>query len=189
MKALPFFVSLLLCAHGAAAAVEPVTVLGLPLGGVVKPPVKACKDLQSSKYLEQSICWVYSNASFNGGRSGALHLPGADSRPAWAAYAEFEAEFKKNGMLTQLTVISRDSNQGGEIIDSISSRFGKPTSSSLSPPFRWYASWNRPEIGISVLCDLGRKCFTRFKSAELAGKEQALIKARVKVDAVRPVSP
>lgn len=189
MKAAPYLLSLLLCSAGDSNAAEPITVLGLPLGGKITPPLKACRDLPPGKYMQQGTCWVYSTAGPKGGRSGELHIPGADSRPAWAAYADFRADVDQNGTLTQFTVISRDANQADEIINSISTRFGPPAHSNSNPPFKWYANWTRPEIGISFLCNIGNKCHTRFTSAEVASEERARLQKQMKLDAARPVSP
>ena len=173
----------------ALASAEPVTVLGLPLGGKPHPAMRQCKELPGRKYTEQGLCWVYFTPYGKGGASGMLNVPNPDSRPRWAAYAEFKANVDQSGTLTDFTVVTRDASRADEIIDSIATRFGKPTASNSQPPAKWYAAWDKPEIGISVLCNVSDGCYVRFASAEVAAADRERIKARMKVDAARPISP
>lgn len=171
------------------AFAEPVTVLGLPLGGKPQPSVGQCKGLPGRKYTEQGLCWVYSRSDGKGGASGMLNVPNPDGRPKWAAYAEFKANVDKSGILTDFTVVARDASLADEIIDSIATRFGKPTASNSQPPTKWYAAWDKTEVAISVLCNVADGCYVRFASAAVAAADRERIKARMKVDAARPISP
>lgn len=187
LKSLFILGQLLTYVTGSVQASEAVTVLGLPLGGKMKPVPGNCRDFSPRKGGEQSICWIYSVRGDNGSKHSALHMPSADSRPSWAAYAEFEAEVSKDGTLNQFTVVS-SAKTARDITDSISTRFGKPSYSVLKPSFEWSALWDSPEIEISTLCDF-KNCQTRFRSAKVAAAERAKQKERTKVDAARPISP
>lgn len=172
---------------GPASAVEPVTVLGLPLGGKLQAPMRKCKDAPPK--MDAPLCWIYSRIGSAGTVSGALHVPGEDARPKWAAYAAFEGNIAKDGTLQQFTVESSNNYPFEQIVDSISARFGPPKSSKPSASYRSYASWDRPEIGIRILCELSGKCYTKFLSAEVAADERRRIHEVVKRNAARPIMP
>ena len=65
--------------------------------------MRQCKELPGRKYTEQGLCWVYFTPYGKGGASGMLNVPNPDSRPRWAAYAEFKANVDQSGTLTDFT--------------------------------------------------------------------------------------
>lgn len=169
-----------------ACAAEPITVLGLPLGGKLPGPVSKCKDAPPKR--DAGICWVYSR-KWPGGISGSLHLPDDPGRPTWAAYAMFEASIAKDGTLTEFTVESSDLHSFKTITDSISSRFGRPSLPTPPPSYIGFARWDRPEIGITTFCKISGPCYTKFVSAEVAAANRRRIQEVVKRDAARPIAP
>ena len=179
-------ISLLSTATPSRAA-EPVAVLGLPLGGKLPTPVRQCKHELPKRAV--TVCWIYSSKGHGGNVSGGLRVPGQDDRPAWAAYAQFEAKFTRDGTLREFTVESDESHSFKTIVDSISARFGRPANPAPLPSYSGYASWDRQEIGISILCKKGGKCYTKFSSADLAADNRKRLQEVVKRNAARPIAP
>lgn len=187
MKSIALLLVSALLAQGAhVGAAEPITVLGLPLGGKLPTPVGKCKNAPPKRDAE--ACWVYSR-KWPEGISGSLHLPDDPSRPTWAAFAMFEASIAKDGTLTQFTVESSDLYSFKTIVDSISSRFGRPLLPAPPPSYMGFASWDRPEIGITTFCKISGPCYTKFVSAEVAADNRKRAQEVAKRDAARPIAP
>lgn len=170
-----------------AGAAEPITVLGLPLGGKLSTPLRKCQDAPPKR--DAGPCWVTSQKWPRGSVSGSLHLPDDDKRPAWAAHAMFEASFAKDGTLTEFTVETSDLHSFGTIVDSISSRFGRHAMPSPPSSYSGYASWDRPEINIHILCKTMGNCYTKFVSAEVAAYNRKRLQELARKDAERPIAP
>lgn len=188
MKARPLFARLLLCTARATIAAEPVTVLGLPLGGKVKMPIRQCST-QEIEGEPKSLCWVGPPFNYKGSRGGALNSPGADARPKWAAYGSLNARIAKDGTIRSLEIKTSRSEAFVEILNSITGRFGqsqrktKPGASIETP------TWDRPNIYIELLCSRPIGCSTKFSStAEHADHLEELAARRAK-DAARPAAP
>ncbi|QYG01839.1 hypothetical protein [Massilia sp. NP310] len=187
MKSIALLLASVLFAQGApAGASEPITVLGLPLGGKLPAPVGKCKNAPPKR--DAGACWVYSR-KWPGGVSGSLHLPDDPSRPTWAAYAMFEASIAKDGTLKEFTVESSDVYSFKTIVDSISSRFGRPALPTPPSSYMGFASWDRAEIGITTFCKISGPCYTKFVSAEVAADNRRRTQEVVKRDAARPIAP
>lgn len=188
MKFLPVIAALVLSASCTlAGAAEVVSVLGLPLGGKMLTPIRKCKDAPPKPHA--GACWVYSHKWPGGSVSGGLHLPDDDKHPLWAAHALFEASFAKDETLTDFTVESSNLHSFQTIVDSISSRFGRPAMPPPPASYNGYASWDRPEISIHILCKAGGNCYTKFVSAEVAANNRRRKQEVAKKDAARPIGP
>jgi len=181
---LPTFALTLLASTVSAA--EPVIVLGLPLGGRIKPSVQSCRDAAPKK--KAPICWIVSNKDYEGSRFGSLYVPESATLPAWATHATFEASVDRNEVLTMFTVESHQDYEPATIIDSISSRFGAPAFSGPVGLFKAHARWQRPEIEISMLCEATR-CFTHFRSGAEAAAGRRRAEEALKREAARPRTP
>jgi hypothetical protein len=135
-----------------------VPVFGLPLGGKFSTALPRCPvDASTSKVM----CWVGKPFLGGGGALGSIGLPGADTRPAWAAYAMFEVEIDKHGVLDRLRVRAFDGQQKPAIEASIARRFGVPTTSQPLVDHISSATWVRDDIDISLICK--DECFVEFK--------------------------
>ena len=179
-------VGLILCAGSPARAEEPVTVLGLPLGGKFKMPIRQCEIRELGKDV-RSLCWVDRPYVTGGVRLGSISVPGADTRPKWAAFASFDAHVEKDGTLSKLGVQTFSDGAFDEIVSSISSRFGKPSDFSTGPTTKG-ATWNRQDIHIRMYCGY-RGCQVEFQSPAYYAQLQRELAARKAKDAARAISP
>ena len=170
----------------AAGAAEPVTVLGLPLGGKITPSVKNCTSAAPKR--NAPICWIVSNKDYEEFTFGSLHIPESAALPAWAASATFEANVDRTGVLIMFTVESGERYEPRTIVDSISARFGSPAFSGPVGLFKAHARWERPEIEISMLCE-AKRCFTHFRSGAEAAEGRRRGEEAVKREAARPLTP
>lgn len=166
-----------------AATNEPVTVLGIPIGGALKAMPKTCPfDTDKSK----NPCWVGTpHKHADGSYTGGLHLPDPDSRPKWAAYATFDAQISRERVLDKLSARAHGTRNLKEIQDSISSRFGLPTSSSSSPS-AISSTWSKPEIHIKLLCSPGDFCVVELTSPAYRADYERQMEQRRAKDATRP---
>lgn len=174
----------------APVAAEPVTVLGLPLGGQISPAKQCPQKRGGTDY--RTMCWVHSPVRLSGGTKwGMLGVPGADDRPKWAAYAMFDARVTKAGILESVDVLTTLDNQYEEIRESVAGRFGRPNRESLPASGSALATWESSDINIRLACTPGSGCKATFEyiSAEsrIAAK-RALDIQRAK-DAARPSTP
>ncbi len=148
--------------------------------------MQSCENAQPKK--KTPICWIESNKDYEGNRFGSLHLPESATLPAWAAYATFEANVDRNGMLTMFTVESHQDYEPATIIDWISARFGAPIFFGPVGLFKAHVRWERPQIEISVLCEATR-CFTHFRSGAEAAEGRRRAEDALKREAARPHTP
>lgn len=178
------FTALLLVGINASAEVV-VPVFGLPLGGNISTNMKTCP---SNTDKAKNVCWIGKPfVSKDGEKLGSVHLPNPDSRPDWTAHAMFEMQTGRNGELQQLKVTTFEGKAKHVIANSITSRFGLPTESTLPREATSSASWARPDIFINLLC--GEQCYVSFVSAKAhSEREQRLAENRRK-QASRPKSP
>lgn len=167
-------------------AAAPVSIFGLPVGGKLSSPIRKCATSELSGNTK-SLCWSAKPMSLSdGGKSGYLEVPGADTRVKWAVSADFEGTFKKDGTLETLQVSTRSEQDFDEIVSSISSRFSQPM---LSHSTRLKsAKWIRPDIFIQVSCGRGI-CLTRFLSIESYIDEKNRLMNAIKKDNARSTSP
>ena len=184
MKARSYLLGALLVGAMSAWASEPVTVLGLPLGGKLKMPMRQCR-LSEDGTTVKSICWVDKPFAYKDSRSGMALVPDPDSRPRWAAHATFDLTVKTNGTLDKVTVESYGKSDETEIIKSVSSRWGAPD---RAVGAGGQTEWRRPDVYIGLLCS-ERKCKTDFLSADYFSEWMRELDARKRKDAARPISP
>jgi hypothetical protein len=189
MKAFRYFVAVLLFATGSAGAADPITVLGLPLGGKLKMPLKQCpSSLDVRNY--RNLCWVGEPTIVSGGtRMGGLGVPSPDQRPKWAAYGSFDAQVAKDGTLESLDVRTFRADEFVEILNSITGRFGQSQHESRPGSAIMAATWDRKDIHIELLCSGSFGCKTTFTSAAEHADRLRELAARKAKDAARPASP
>lgn len=112
-------------------------------------------------------------------------IPGADQRPKWAAYANFDLRMASDGTVENLKAQTHSAADAPAILQSISSRFGAPSRTTSRPES---ASWVRPEVFIEMRCS-SESCMVEFMSAASYAEWQRDLANRRKIDAARPISP
>lgn len=189
MKKAALFATAMAISLGANA--EPVPIFGLPVGGKLQSMPKECPFSMIGNYQSKTLCWIGKPFVYKptGARLGSIQPPNQDKFPAWAAYALFEAEISKNAELERIRVKLSDGTRMVEIIQSISSRFGWPTSSKVTQTAYPYAHWNLPNILIEAACDNKEYCAVEVMSPrEKAAREKERKDQRDK-EAARSFSP
>lgn len=171
---------------GNARAGEAIPILGVSLGGQF-PQIKICTASQSRS--DKTMCWKERPTAFPGGKYGEINLPGSDSRPTWAANADFQATVGANGNLDALTVKTFSSRDPLEIVKSIESRFGQTTRETSSFGKISAASWDKPSVAIQMICSYTNGCSVVFTSIEANLANKAEIARRKAKDATRPTAP
>jgi len=182
----------LLLAGGAyeasAKPIDPITIFGLPLGGKLNPSFRQCSMKEIGTDV-RSLCWTSPPSMHKGWRDGSVIVPGAETRPSWAANGSFTATVAKDGTLGELRVKTYPVDKFEEIMRSIELRFGRPTSVSPLPSQKaMLASWNRTEIKIELICAPKIDCYTTFTSpgrAAVLGHEKKLQSDK---ESARPLS-
>ncbi len=160
-----------------------ITILGVPIGGKVGPLTQCPDDSNKSK----SICWISDpHVSKNGSRLGTIHLPGADRRPQWAAYALFEAHISKKGILERLQLRTHDAKSQDEIMEAVTARLGRPTQKPLVGPQTFSTSWIGKEVAVRMLCSYGEFCTLDIASPAWWSRYQRDMEEQRKIDAARP---
>lgn len=187
MKIIISGVLLLGCATTYAS--EPTIVFGLPIGGKLADPVRACSYTATGRTAVMPTCWIYSTSGGSASKRGQLHVHGQDKMPSWAAAASFDAVITRDGTLSEITVVSKPPSDATKIMESISARFGRPSHTDLHDPTKWAALWDTPTIRISLICNASDSCHTRLVSHEVAAAELKRVIERAKIDAARPISP
>jgi hypothetical protein len=183
-----FLVVFSLCSYNlATAATAPVQVLGLPLGGNVKLPIRNCKQSEIGAVDVKSICWVSPPFMYRKHMIGRANVPGSDARPLWAAHATFELNVSTGGMLNRVSAHTFSARDYAQVRQSVSSRFGEPTF--IQPDGSTRAIWHLKTIHIELSCRDDHGCDTNFLTPELQAEEAAETIARLKKDAARPVTP
>lgn len=171
-----------------AHSVEPVTVLGLPLGSGVGLSTRQCKVIELGTDVK-SLCWVDSPQLLDGSRTGSIAVPGSDSRPKWAAFGTFEATISNNGTLRSFAINTSDGSVFEEIRDSVAARFGSPKTESRPGARLMSAEWDRDDVYIRLNCAVRSGCHTRFVSAAWRARHVQEMAARKAKDTARPATP
>lgn len=162
-----------------------VPVLGVTVGGDVALKLAACpSDPDKSKV----VCWVDKPfKASTGDMLGSVHLPNPDARPEWATYAMFNATLGKTGELKVLGVETIDDKARLTIRDSISTRFGPPSQTTLQATGPGSTTWARNDIYITMLCST--KCVVSFRSPAAQAEREKQMAEHAKKNAAKPVSP
>lgn len=175
----------LLCASAVSMAAPVVTVLGVPIGGKLGKTPQVCPMPTAGSDSPKLICWISAPHVYKQSKSGMVNLPGSDARPAWAAHITFDLHTGPSNIVEKLTAKTFSGKDASAIVESISSRFGDPTTARPKPAS---ATWIRPEIYISMLCAT-EWCNVEFMSAAAYAGWQKDLAGRKKVDAARPIAP
>ncbi len=178
---------LLLCQPAMAAPAAPMTVLGLPLGGNVKVPIRVCKSHEIGSREIKSICWVSPPFVYKKNMLGSSNIPDSNSLPSWAVNATFRLQVRTDGKLQEISAHTFSKEDYDKIQQSISSRFGAPTF--LEPNGGRRAVWHLKEIHIDLACRTELGCETNFRTSELQAQNTAEAIAEFKKNAARPVAP
>lgn len=185
---LPLVVFVPLMIGALAGAAEPVTVLGLPLGGKVKMPIPKCPTNATDTEVRM-LCWAGTPTVYKGARSGWARVPGEDQMPKWAANGIFEPWIKNDGTLHSFEVKSPNADQFVEILNSIGGRFGQSQRESRPGSAIMSAEWIRKDINIRLMCARGTGCVTTFTSSEAYAEHQRDLAARKAKDDARSATP
>jgi hypothetical protein len=170
-------------AQACPAMADPISILGLPLAGKMKAPTRVCRPSEDGVAPVKSACWISPPSVYKNTKSGSVLLPGADQLPRWAAHVTFDITVQNNGTLDEIKVRTYGANDWVSVCDSISPRFGAPTTSSQGAISR--ATWVRPELYAEVLCN-HEGCRVKFLSRSAYDEWQQELDARKKKDAGRP---
>jgi len=179
------FVFVALTASAAATAAPVTTALGVPVGGKLSSQPKTCPSTAAGSVDIRAICWVGAPQKYGRWKSGMVLIPGADQRPKWAAYANFDLRMASDGTIENLKAQTHSAADAPAILQSISSRFGSPSRSASRPES---ASWVRPEVFVEMRCS-NESCVVEFMSAASYAEWQRDLADRKKIDAARPISP
>ncbi|WP_141828329.1 hypothetical protein [Herbaspirillum sp. SJZ107] len=188
MRALPLLAGLLLSAATATHAAEPVTVLGLPLGGKLKMPIRQCSFKEVGTDA-RSMCWVDAPTTYQGTKSGIVIVPGSDKRPLWAAHATFRIDVSRDGTLESFSAHTAQASSFVEILNSITGRFGQSTRESRPGSRIHSAQWNSKGMHIELICSDDMGCNSVFVSAAVVTATERAVSARKAIEAARPAAP
>lgn len=183
MRYLLSSIALAIASTASAATTEPIIVFGVPIGGALKTIPKLCPfDTDKAK----TPCWVdrpYQHR--DGSQAGALHLPNAENRPKWAAYATFEVQITRQGVVDKLSAKVHSTRNLTEIQESIVGRFGPSTTSTNSPKVI-SQTWARPDVHVKLLCSPGDFCAVELSSLAYRARYEREMEQRRATDAARP---
>lgn len=174
-----------LAAMGEAHA-QGAPVFGLPLGGKMPGPIKACPfNTDHAK----AICWLGKPSISAKGTWGSAYLPNANERPPWAEFVSFSLGLSPSGVLQNIGVTTHDSTERVAISRSISARFGDPqVLLPLTDPSGSSLAWDTPKVHVRMIC-WPAKCTLSFVTPELHADGQRHIEERRRTDAAKPRSP
>ncbi len=179
-------VSLLVAAPGGVAA-EPITILGLPLGGKLSPAPKVCK--YSEVASPTATCFIDKPSKYDGGLYGVLNLPDAQ-KPRWAMYGRLKVSISSAGELERMDYSTSENRAPlSEIIDSIGARFGAPTSQDLRGTQIPWAAWELPSVHIRATQWGDRCCDVAFITPKAAAKAAEEARRHKAQESARPISP
>lgn len=171
----------------ATAMAEPLTVLGLPLGGRPNPPIKICSFKEVGS--ETVTCFIEKPfTAGDGSKLGTLNLP--DSRlPKWAAYGNHKVSLSRGGVIESITVQTTDTTELRSIVESIAIRFGMPTTSETVGTSIPTATWDLPTIFVHVTQWGDRCCDVQFMTPAAIAAHRAFLKKQQTAEDARPISP
>jgi hypothetical protein len=172
-----------------AYAEDSLVVLGLPLGGKLKTKIRHCHVSELATSVK-SACWVSRPyLAKDGSMSGHIEFPDRDTVPKWAAHASYEASVSKNNELMSFKITVHSGSHRDEILESISQRFGRPSSASPINRGLSSATWDKKDIYIHMLNNQSTNCHIEFRSAVAQAEYEKEMAARRKADAARAVVP
>lgn len=178
--------ALLIAGLGGAAA-DPIAIFGLPLGGKISPTPKVCKFSEVAS--PTATCFIDKPFKHDNGLYGTLNLPDAQ-KPNWAMYGQLKVSINLDGELESLNYSTAENLAPmSEIIGSIGSRFGAPTSQELSGTQLPWAAWELPSVHISVRQWGNRCCDVSFFTPKAAARAAEEVRRRKALDSARPLSP
>jgi hypothetical protein len=176
---------------GQAAAQAPLAIFGVPFGGKTGSMPKLCPMSAIGRDDNKTMCWLDKPHIYapTGGRSGMILMPHQKTFPSWAAFAIFDAEISKHGVLDVLNVKVTNGKARAEIEDSISSRFGPATTPANARYHYTTTKWDRPEISIEIICNKDDYCKVTFMSPAARSERAREMADRRSNEAKRSVSP
>lgn len=166
---------------------ETVPIFGLPLGGKPVKPIPVCKfdDVGSSTKL----CFLDKPfVAKDGRRLGSLNVPDKNL-PAWARFSTYALSSEKDGRINSISTTTDTPHKFDEIKDSISLRFGAPTSVRETGTLIPMASWELRDILIHIT-QYGEKCCEiSFRTPDDMARQKAYWAERDKEEKSRPLTP
>lgn len=179
-------VAMLIAGLGGAAA-DPITILGLPLGGKISPQPQVCKFSEVAS--PTAMCFIDKPAKNDNGLYGSLNLPDAQ-KPRWAMYGQLKVSISATGELERMDYsTSKNWAQLGEIISSIGARFGAPTSQELLGTQIPWAAWDLPLVHIRATQWGDRCCEVAFLTPQAVARAAEETRRHKAQENARPVSP
>lgn len=173
-------------APGGAQA-DPITILGLPLGGKLSPMPKVCKFSEVAS--PTATCFIDKPTKYERGQYGSLNLPDAH-KPRWAMYGSVNVSLSSTGELERITYrTSEDWVKIDEIVSSIGARFGAPTAKELYATQIPWAAWEMPSVHIRATQWGNRCCDVTFITPAAAARDAEDIRRRDAQEKARPLSP
>lgn len=159
-----------------------VPVFGLPLGGKLEAAVPVC-PADTSKQMK--LCWVGKPyRAKDGSLLGSIRIE-EKSLPLWAEYEIPRATISKDRILQyiEFPLSRRLYENKGKIVDSVSSRFGKPEAFDYKGTYS--ATWSNLPGVIKIGC-INFQCHLDILSeAEYKSREETM-KAREERDRSKP---
>lgn len=141
-----------------------VRVFNLPLGGRLERPLLRCKFTAVSEVDHCSADRVIRPAASN--LIASVHLRYEDS-PSWMDHDPAKVHFGDKGQIDSIAVKVK-AEESESASRSISTRFGRPTSSEVQGTFAM-VRWDLPELQITLGC-IGSYCRAEFLSPSAAAE-------------------
>ena len=159
-------------------------LLGIPFGARIS--ISACPV---DTWNVTRPCWIREPhiSSVNGSLVGLAHIPDPNSRPAWAAYADFALSVDRSGVVDIITVSVSPRISRQEIIDSISLRFGKPLDHQRVDSNSPLVNWRSAEGAVNMVCH--RDCQVSFMTPAAKDAFEAKVAEMLRKEANRPKAP
>lgn len=163
-----------------AHAAQPVSVLGLPVGGTLNAVPKVC-----STDKPKTPCWQGKpTTAADGDLQGPVKLPGSHQLPPWAASAQFYFRVQKDAKLLSLTIRTGTGKDKEAIVRMVDDALRQPPDAKADGSTWSKVRWEKDGGSAYLLC-MPEFCEIDFKSAELKAKLEKEAARRAEMEAKR----
>lgn len=167
---------------------QPLKFLGLELG-VDRPGFPMCSTADSDARPRKRLCWISKPfVAKNGDKLGSAYIPN-EAVPAWATYALYNLHVNRKNAIRGIEAdlaTACDGRALGEVVDSISARFGRSTDSRTPEPL--LMRWESSDGYVQLFANQSR-CKITYRSPELQAEVKRQIAEREKDKTSRPTAP